>query len=58
MQSISVFLNIAIFADFGEKMLMSAELRVCHLIHMFFGSSLGKVQLCLVSSLQDMCDRF
>ena len=58
MQSIPVFLNITIFADFGEKMLMSLELRVCHVIHMFFGSSLGKVQLCQVSSLQDMCDRF
>ena len=58
MQSISVFLNITIFADVGEKMLISAELMVCHVIHMFFGSSLGKVQLCQVLSLQDMCDRF
>ena len=30
----------------------------CHVIHIFFGSSLGKVLLCQFSSLYDMCDRF
>ena len=39
MQSATVFLDIAIFADFGEKMLISAELKRCHVIHIFFGSS-------------------
>ena len=29
MQSISVLLDIAKFADFGEKMVMSAELKGC-----------------------------
>ena len=29
MESISVFLDIAKFADFGLKMLMSAELKEC-----------------------------
>ena len=32
--------------------------RVCHVIYIFVGSCLGKVYLCQVSSLQDMCDRF
>ena len=30
---------------------------MCH-VYIFFGSSLGKVYLCQVSLLQDMCDRF
>ena len=48
MQSISVFLDITKLADFQ---LTSAEcqqnvsriLGVCHPVHIFFGSSLGKV---------------
>ena len=43
-QSISVFLDIAKFSDFQWK---NADVNrtqgVCHLIHIFFGSSLGKV---------------
>ena len=41
MESISVSQNLLIF---GEKILMSAELKgVFHMIHIFFGSALGKV---------------
>ena len=44
MQSISVFSNIAKFADFQWK---SADVTrtkgVCHVTHVFFGFSLGKV---------------
>ena len=44
MQSISAFLDIAKFADFQWK---NADVRrtqeVCHVTHIFFGSSLGKV---------------
>ena len=29
---------------------------MCHVIYLFFGSSLGKVRLCQVSSFQDMSD--
>ena len=43
MQSTSVFLDIAKFADFRMEI---------------FGSSSGKVKLCQVSSLYDMCNRF
>ena len=52
MNSISVFLDIAKFADFRRKNAdFSRTLGVCHMIHIFFGSSLGKAQLCQVSSL-------
>ena len=44
MQSISVFLDIAKFADSQWKNAdVSRTQRVCHMIHIFFGSSLGKV---------------
>ena len=47
MQSISAFLNTAKFADFQRKNAdVSRTQGVCHLIHIFFGSSLGKVELC------------
>ena len=36
MQSIPVFLNI-------EKFAVSRTQELCHVIHIFFGSSLGKV---------------
>ena len=45
MQSISVFLDIAKFADFSRTQ------RVCHVIHIIFGSSSGKVSLCKDASL-------
>ena len=52
MQSISVFFDIGKLADFQWK---TADVRrtqmVCHVIHIFCGSSLAKVQLCQVSSL-------
>ena len=58
MQSISVFLDITKFTYF---LLKNAEVSrtqgACHVIHIFFGSSLGKVKLSQASSLQDMCDR-
>ena len=31
---------------------------MCHVIHIFFGSSLGKGQMNQVLLLQDMCDKF
>ena len=37
MQSIPVFLDIEKFADFSRTQ------RVCHVIHTFFGLSLGEV---------------
>ena len=56
-QSISVFLDITKFANFWWKNAdISWTQEVCHVIH-FFLSSLGKVWLCHVSSLQEMCDR-
>ena len=36
MQPISVFLDIIKFADFGEKMLMSAELSWCVTLFIYF----------------------
>ena len=50
MQSISVFPDIAKFPDFRWKNAVLAE-GVYHMIHEFFGSSLGKVELCQFSSL-------
>ena len=44
MQSVSVFLDIAKFADFPRKNAdVSRNNWVCHVIHIFFGSFLGKV---------------
>ena len=44
MQSISVFLDIGKFVDSRSKNAdVSRTQGVCHVIHMFFGSSLGKV---------------
>ena len=44
MQSISVFLDIAKFGDFwGKNTDVSRIQEVCHVINIFFGSSLGKV---------------
>ena len=52
MQSISVFLDIAKFADFRWKNAdVSRTQGVCHVIYIFFESSLGKVQLYQVSLL-------
>ena len=49
MQSISVFSDIAKFADFQWKNAdVTTTQGMCHMIHRFFGSSLGKVQLCQV----------
>ena len=40
----SVFLDIAKFANFRRKNAdVSRTQTVCHVIHIFFGSSLGKV---------------
>ena len=41
--SISLFLNITKFADFRKKNAFSRTQGVCHVIHIFFGSSFGKV---------------
>ena len=44
MQSISVFLDITKFADFRSKNAdVSRSQGTCHVIHIFFKSSLGKV---------------
>ena len=49
MQSISVFADIAKFADFWWKNAdFSRTEETCHVIHIFFGSCLGKVLLCQV----------
>ena len=46
-QSTSVFLDIAKFADFRCKNAdVSRTQGACYVIHIFFGSSLGKVYLC------------
>ena len=47
MQSICVFLDTAKFADFKWKNAnISRTQRVCYMIHIYFGSLLGKVLLC------------
>ena len=44
MESISVFLDIAKFADFRLKNAdVSRTQGVCHVIHKIFGSSLSKI---------------
>ena len=44
MQSISVFLDIIKFADFwGKKADVTRSQGACHVIHIFFESSFGKV---------------
>ena len=57
MQSTSVYLDIAKFANFKWKNPdVSRTQGLFHVINIFFGSSLGKVPLCEVLSLQDMCE--
>ena len=54
-QILSRKLNFLCSVISGEKMLMSGELKgsgLCHMIYMFFESSLGKHHHCR------MCDRF
>ena len=52
-KSISFFLDIAKFTDLRwKKSDVHRTQRVCHVIHVLFGSSLGKLQLCQVWSLQ------
>ena len=59
MQSVSLFSDIANFPDLQWKNVdVSRTQERCHVIHMFFGFSLYKVQLWQVSSLKIMCDRF
>ena len=43
MQSLSVFLDIAKFADFGGENVDISTQGVCHVIHTFFESFLFKV---------------
>ena len=44
MESISVFLDIPTLADFWQKNAdVSGTQEMCHVIHIIFGSSLGKV---------------
>ena len=44
MQSISVLLDIENYADFRRKIAdVTRTQEVCHVIYIFFGSSLGKV---------------
>ena len=46
MQSISVFLDITKVADFQRKNAnVNRTLGICHVIYLFFGSFLGKVEL-------------
>ena len=52
MQSVSVFLDISKCAGFRWKNAdVSRTEGVCHVIYIFFGSSLDKVWLCQVLSL-------
>ena len=58
MQSKFVFLDMT-KDDFQWKNAdVSRSQGACHVIYIFFGSSLGKVYLCQALSLQDMSDRF
>ena len=44
MQSVSAFFDIAKFANFRQKYTyVSKSQGVCHVIHIFLGSSVGKV---------------
>ena len=59
MQSMFVFLDIAKFTDFRLKNAdVSRTEGPRHVIRLISASSLCKVLLCQVSSLQDMSDRF
>ena len=59
MQSTSRLFDIDKFVVFRSKNAdVSRTLEVCQEIHILFGLSLCKVQLCQVSPLQDMCDKF
>ena len=59
MQSIIVVSDIAKFADLQWKNAdVSRSQGVCCVIHIFYGSSLGKVNFCQVSALKNTCDRF
>ena len=52
MQSVSVFLDINKVADFpGKNADVSRTYGLCHMIYIFFGSSLRMIQLYQVSSL-------
>ena len=42
----SVFIDIAKFADFRWKNTDVIRTQVCHVIHIFFGTFSGTVQLC------------
>ena len=53
MQSLFVYFDITTLLISGKK-----TQGLCHVIYIFFLSSLGNVKLCKVSSLQDMCVRF
>ena len=56
---ISVFLDVAKFANFWWKYAdISRTQGMPRMIHIVFGSSLGKIKLCQLSSLLDMCARF
>ena len=56
MQSKSLFLDIAKFDDFLWKNDdVSITQGVGHVIHIFFGSSLGKVYLCQVYLVRYIC---
>ena len=54
--------NLFLYFLIQQNLLFPADIsragRVFHVIHILFGSSLGMVQLCQVSSLHDMSDRF
>ena len=44
MQSVPVFLDVTIIADFWSKNVDASRTQgVCHMVYMFFGCSLGKV---------------
>ena len=55
----TIVLDITKFADFQWKNAhVSKNQGFSDVIYIYFGSSLVKVWLCLVSSLLDMCGRF
>ena len=57
-QSVLVFLDRAKFADFQWKNADASRNQVvCHMTYESFGSSLGKLYLCQVSTFYDMCSR-
>ena len=57
-QSVSIYVDIAKFDDFLENADIDRTQAVYHMTYIFFESSFGKVYMCQVLSMSDMCATF